>query len=152
MINIDTSSLEAALKEIAEDACRNAAGRIRDELYEEAKLAIEDFYNSYNPIYYRRHYYNFYNKSFKKYYSNAHGTIYRGGIELTPENLDEIYKHPASDVFDSVYAGIHGPAAMGFTWHHPKGGAIGAAPITASPMETLLKKRDYIIDHIEDYL
>ena len=155
MKGIDFSSLEKELLKIGNETLKTAAGKIRDELYEEGKLAIEMFYNSYNPIYYRRHYYNFYNKSFKKYYSNAHGIVYRGGIELTPENMDSIYQDPVTEVFDTVYAGMHGPAGAITTGYASIGTTprtFSPVPRTASPMQMLLDKRDYIIDHIDDYL
>lgn len=161
MSKIDLSGLEAYIKEYASNVARNVAGQIRDDLFKEAKLAIEAFYNSYSPKYYRRHYYNFYNKSFKKYYSNAHGTIYRGGVELTPENLDSIYRAPAEFVFETVYAGYHGPADFGVGWGRthddlknfsPVGNGEGIESSTAVPMEMIEKKRDYIIDHIQEYI
>lgn len=151
---IKIEGLEEAILAQAQEKCRKAAAKIRDELYEEGKLAIEEFYNSYNPIYYRRHYYNFYNKSFKKYYSNAHGNIYIGGIELTPENLDEIYQDPASEVFDTVYAGLHGPAGaitFGYSGVNESPRNFSPVPRSSSPMQRLLDKRDYIVAHIEEY-
>lgn len=152
---IDLSGLEKTLMEYGNERLRQTAGKIRDTLYEEGKLAIEEFYNSYNPVFYRRHYYNFYNKSFKKYYSNAHGTVYRGGIELTPQNMDSIYQDPVEEVFDTVYAGLHGPAGAITTGYASIGGIPrNFSPVhrTNSPMERLLKKRDEIIDNLGDYL
>lgn len=161
MSDIDLSGLEAYIIEYASNVARSVAGQIRDDLFDEAKLAIEAFYNSYSPKYYRRHYYNFYNKSFKKYYSNAHGTIYRGGIELTPENLDSIYRASTDLVFDTVYAGLHGPADFGVGWGRthddlknfsPMGTGEGISGGSAVPMEMIEKKRDYIVDHIQAYV
>ena len=159
---IDLSGLETYITEYANNVARTVAGQIRDDLYDEAKLAIEEFYNSYNPKYYRRHYYNFYNKSFKKYYSNAHGTIYRGGIELTPENLDSIYRAPTDLVFETVYAGFHGPADFGYGWGKNLFGSIPNSNSISNgtwisngsvvPMKIIEKKRDYIIDHIQQYV
>lgn len=159
MSKIDLSELEAYIKDYANNVARNVAGQIRDDLFDEAKLAIEAFYNSYSPKYYRRHYYNFYNKSFKKYYSNAHCTIYRGGVELTPELMDDIYQDPVQEVFDTVFiAGLHGPAgAITFGYDQISEEPKFFTPVrsnagTVSPYKRIMDKRDYIIDHIQDYI
>ncbi len=154
-VNID--DLENHVRKKGQEACRLVAGKIRDDLTLEAKNAISEFYNSYTPDYYKRHFYNFQEKSFKKYYANPHNKIYYGGVELTPNAMDDIYQDSVEQVFQSVYEGFHGPASMIGTGY----ASIGETPIKfskvpermwPSPMELLYRKRDYIIDHIQDYI
>ena len=96
------SNLIQDLKTYSTTVCVSLATQVRDVMYDEAKTAIALFYASYDPIYYNRRYYNFENNSFKKYYSNPHGSIVRGGVELTPNNLDDIYRADASYIFKLV--------------------------------------------------
>lgn len=146
--NTTWKQIEKELKQYTNQILANTAGQIRDELTEETLCSIEDFYNDYTPLYYKRHYYNFYNNSFTKYYSNAHGTIFRGGVQLTPELLDDIYQDSTEEVFDSVFAGFHGVSSMFF---NPKSFSV-TPRMTPSPMERILNKRSYIIDNINDYV
>lgn len=127
------------------------AGKIRDDLTEEAFNSIAYFYTSYSPKYYHRHYYNFMERSFEKYYSNPHNVIYRGGVRLTPEKLEELYTDPAPQVFDVVFAGFHGvQSAIDFGYDaRPEATVPNMSP---SPMERILAKRDYIADHIDKYI
>lgn len=154
--NATWADVEADLKKYCGKVLSSAAGKIRDELTEEAFNAIVYFYTSWAPKYYRRHYYNFLEKSFEKYYSNPHGTIYRGGVKLTPEEMDDIYQHPKNDpdydivqeVFDSVYAGFHGVSSM---FVNPY--TFTVTPVMdPSPMERIYARRDYIERHIDEYI
>lgn len=98
-----------------------AAIEVRDELYKSAKDAIEAFYLDYEPEYYYRNYYNFKTKSFQKFYHDSHGKTFSGGIILTPDLMDDLYRNEngygatAEMVFESVYAGWHG--LPGEQWH-----------------------------------
>ena len=134
----------------------SAAGKIRDDLTEEAFYSITSFYTSYSPKYYHRHYYNFLENSFEKYYSNPHNKIYRGGVKLTPEKLDDLYQDSTREVFDTVYAGLHGPASaitFGYSWNNEKPKKFEPVPrMVPSPMERILAKRDYIVKNIDDYI
>ena len=103
---LDLSDLENYLKTYSKTVCRIAVGKIRDELTEEARTAIELFYESYSPVYYNRHYENFRKRSFKKYYANPHNQVYYGGVQLTQMHymkyikiLHQKYLIPCSRVF-----------------------------------------------------
>lgn len=146
--SVSWNDVEDEIRQYCKKVLSNVAGQIRDELTQEAQNAIEDFYNDYNPLYYHRHYWNFYNNSFKKYYSNAHGVIFRGGVELTPQNMSDIYKEKPEWVFDSVYAGFHGIAGM---FVSPKTFTV-TPRMNPSPMEMLLAKRDNIVKNIDTYV
>ena len=90
---------------------RSLAGQFRDELTLAATNAMGAFYGDYTPKRYKRHYYNFMENAFRKYYSNPHNTIFRGGVELTPGALDDIYGEEVEIVFDDVFEfGFHGPS------------------------------------------
>ncbi len=153
------SQLTEYLEQYTKEVGRVAAGTIRDELTEETFSAIVKFYTSYTPRSYKRHYYNFLEHSFKKYYSNAHGNIYRGGVELTPELMDDIYQNSldysgpqiTEQVFDTVYAGFHGVASTQIYPNNTNSRFI-PPPMIPSPMELILTKREYIIGHIEKYI
>lgn len=126
----------------------SAAGKIRDDLTQEAFDSIAYFYTSWSPKYYHRHYYNFMEQSFEKYYSNPHGTIYRGGVKLTPESMDDIYQDPTQEVFDAVYHGFHGVSSM---FVDPR--TFSVTPVMEpSPLERILARRDYIAEHIDEYI
>ena len=117
--SVNISGLKDYLERYAKEVGHLTAADIRDELTDTAFYAIVRFYEDYSPTSYKRHYYNFLEKSFRKYYSNAHGTIYRGGVELTPQLMDNIYQSSSGysdsqiteQVFDTVYAGFHGVAS-----------------------------------------
>lgn len=154
---IDISGLEDYIKKKVQEIGRITAGKIRDDLTEEAKIAIQAFYDDYSPKYYHRHYYNFKKNSFKKYYANPHNKIYYGGVELTPEALDDLYQDNTEQVFDSVYAGFHGVASMIGEGYYsigqtPQKFALVPRRMSPSPMQRLLDKRDYIEKNIQDYL
>lgn len=146
--SVSWNDVKDEIRQYCKKVLSNVAGQIRDELTQEAQYAIEDFYNDYNPLYYHRHYWNFYNNSFKKYYSNPHGVIFRGGVELTPQDMSDIYQDPIQEVFDSVYAGFHGVSSM---FVSPKSFSITPC-MSPSPMKRLLDKRDQIIADIDDYV
>lgn len=144
------AEIETHLEKYAKRVLSAAAGKIRDDLYKEAETAIADFYASYNPIYYRRHYYNFEKNSFRKYYSNKHGSIIYGGVELTPQLLDDIYQEKnTQEVFDTVFEGFHGPASMFYT---PKTFSVIPPRMIPSPRQRLLNMRKRIMDSPEKYI
>ena len=135
------------LKKYSSSICVSLATQVRDEMYDCAKYAINEFYNDYKPLYYKRHYKNFKKNSFRKYYYNPHNSIIRGGVELTPNELNDIYRADKNYVFNLVYSGFHGNVSMfPFT--------VGTVPpiMNPSPLEILLDKRDCLINNIEDYL
>ena len=145
---VSLKDLKADITKYVGAVMSGTAGRIRDELTNEAALSIAKFYNDYDPIYYHRHYYNFTKNSFEKYYVNAHGNIYHGGVRLTPEKMDDIYQDPTQEVFDSVYAGFHGVSSM---FETPYSFTVTRV-MKPSPMELIYKKRDDIVRNIDKYL
>ena len=106
-----SSDLYKDLKKLGKNFCVGMATEVRDNLTKSAAVAIEMFYQDYDPDFYHRHYYNFRRKSFRKYYDNKHGHIVRGGVELSPDAMDDIYQDPVEQVFDMVYHGFHGVAS-----------------------------------------
>lgn len=108
-----TAELKEDLQKVLTSACVGFATSARDDITEAAKQAIEDFYDDYDPVKYRRHYYNFRENSFEKYYKNPHGQIVRGGVIFTPNSLDDIYKLDAPSVFSLVIEqGAHGGTGL----------------------------------------
>ena len=144
-INIEKELLND-LKKYASTVCVSLAGQVRDELYETARYAIEEFYNDYNPLYYRRHYYNFMNKSFFKHYKNPHNSIIRGGIELSFEQMDDIYRADKEYVFDLVYHGFHGNVEA-----FPHSISNVPSVMNPSPLDILYDKRNYLVASIDKY-
>ena len=140
-----TPELKNDLKTYATAACVGLATYVRDAMYDEAKTAIAHFYADYEPIYYKRNYYNFEDNSFKKYYSNPHNSIVRGGVELTPDSLDNIYRADAKYVFQLVYTGHHGNVAA---FPHD---IYNVPPVTKAPIQMLLNKRAAIVNGIGSY-
>lgn len=140
--------IEKMINDYGKKVCSKMAGLIRDELTETAQNAIAAFYNDYDPKYYSRHYTNFQKRSFRKYYSNPHNKIFTGGVELTPGLLEEYYQEDADVVFDSVYAGFHGP--MGYDVN-PSKKQILPHRMQPSPMDMILDKREEILDNVDYY-
>ena len=103
------NSFISDLRNYSKEVCVGCAAYCRDALTDVAKRAIGNFYSDYTPISYKRHYTNFLKNSFRKYYNNPHGKIIRGGVELTPDLVKDVYMGATgAEVFDFVYAGFHG--------------------------------------------
>lgn len=127
-----TPDLINDLKTVLTSTCVGFATAARDDFNKAAQEAIEAFYDDYSPIKYRRHYYNFRENSFEKYYKNPHGQIVRGGIQFTPDSLDDIYKLDSTLVFSLVIEeGAHGGIAPKFP-----------PPLTPTPLEMVEQYRD----------
>ena len=135
------------LERYGRNFCIGMATQVRDNLTLSAAVAIESFYEDYTPRYYKRHYYNFRERSFKKFYENKHGRIIRGGVELTPNALDDIYKDSKEEVFDMVFAGYHG-VASGFNEPYTFTPVHIMQP---SPMEIISNSQATIINHIDRF-
>ena len=141
-IQIDLGNLSRDIQLYANSVCRNTASLIADELTEETKTAIVTFYNDYSPEYYKRNYWNFEKNSYRRYYSNPHNKIYKGGVELTPGLMKDIYQHPKDEVFGSVMEiGSHGPELY-----------TSVSPMRPSPIEMVNLKRDEILQDINSYI
>lgn len=130
--NVDTNSIaESVIEELkgrARDACKWAA----DELTKEAHDAIAEFYGGYSPIVYGRT--HGLDSSYKRYYSNKHGNIIYGGVELT-DSSSSYYSSITGQGVDNAFitslawfAGRHG-----FTEAFPERFHIHNYPPVMSP-------------------
>lgn len=140
--------LPISLKIYAQNVTAKAAQLIADDMRESARYAIDEFYNDYSPKYYHRHYFNFKENSYKRYYKNQHNKIFIGGIEFTPERMKDIYQDPTQEVFDTVYAGFHGVSSMFIS---PNSFTV-TPRMNPSPIQIIKKKRDNITHNIDKYI
>ena len=122
--------LKQELKKFAQQVGVGAASYARDALTDAAYDAFERFYCDYTPIpggprtsykfkfhrpqgnpkVYERTY-NVLQNGISKFYENKHGKIIRGGVELSPEDMEEVYEISATQVFENIYEhGYHGLA------------------------------------------
>lgn len=159
------ATLDEVFEEIYEDvkaqvpiAMRNAASSIANELTDFASTTMDDFY-SWSPKRYRR-FGSLRNNSYRRFYRNAHNSVYHGGVELVP-NYGRSYPSvlfetngkvmSAEAIFTYAYdEGMHGntpqlEVALGRPLTHP--------PIMSpTPRERIERKRDEIEGHVEDYI
>lgn len=149
-VELDDAAFDE-LRHNIDEVCRIVAGRMRDELTKEAALAIETFYADYKPKYYNRHYRNFRKNSYTKYYSKS-GKWYYGGVRLTPEAMQDIYRSATpQEVFDTVYAGFHG-AASAIDFGYDARPEASVPRMWPSPRQMLLNKRDELFKHRQQYI
>ena len=112
------------LDELSKNTAKIAMQKASEELYQTARLAIDDFYKDYTPgDHYRKNNpngpterpwfydrtYNLHN-SYKKYLKN-NGTVYYGGVILSPEYMEDVYRQPNTQdlIFDlTLLGGVHG--------------------------------------------
>ena len=151
-----TDDLKKELKDFAHEIGVRAAVYAREELTTAAYEAFERFYCDYtpvpgglytsykfkyykpsgNPIYYDRTY-NVLRNGIKKFYENKHGKIIRGGVQINPDWLEEVYDHNLSPkfVFDNIYElGLHG------------GSNKGIPPMVPTPEQYIQRKYDTLIN------
>lgn len=132
------------IKNYSSNVAKFAAIEVRDELAKTASEAIESFYNDYEPEEYYRNYYNFRKKSYRKYYHDSHGTTFSGGIEFTPEEMDELYIHDTRGSF-AKHATYGAPAELVFEkvmegWHGLSTPYNVTEQMKPSPMEIIMKR------------
>ena len=145
-INFDFKTLEEKLKEYSKNIAKNMAIEAREILYEEAPVCMWEFYSSWAPKYYERHYWNLMFDSFEKYYSNPHNTVYRGGVKLSPNKMADMYRLSTEEVFNMGW----------FTGEHYHGirGVHGIKIIdhvtSPTPYELLEKKKQEILNNIDE--
>ena len=140
-ININ-NNFKKELQKYSNSFIKGIAQKVKEELIQTAFNAIVRFYTSWSPKYYERHYYNFMDYSFKGYYKNPHNMIVRGGVELTPYRMRDIYEDPTQEVFDLVYQGFHGMAGI----TNPN-----IPRMNPSPIQLLYLRRDNIVKNISIY-
>lgn len=150
MNNDIIKDVEHDLKEYGKILSREAAQMAKKRLTQATENAITAFYEDYEPKYYKRHTPSqFYTKSFRPYYSSPHGTVSHGGVELTPQLLDNYYQaRTAEVVFSTVYSGLHGPVVR------TNGGEYDAKQhiMSPSPFELIFQEKDYIIEHQDELI
>lgn len=139
---LNTKKIEEIIDEYAHEVVRITAGLIRDDLYLTATWSMAAFYSDYTPTVYYRYYKNFLGgRAFEKYYANPRKNEYYAGIKFTPENMKSVYKDDPEIVTESVFSGYHGPKGTKVT-----------RVMSPSPYNILYKRRDYIEEHIGDFI
>ena len=119
-VKVDVAQgLYSDLKKFATNYAKGMALEVKRILTDEAKTALDIFYGDYSPMVYSRTN-NLHDNSYEPYYSNAHGSIIRGGVKFSPDNMDEVYRAPASWVFSlGVGSGIHRLPGQGLSVTNP---------------------------------
>jgi len=153
--------LKSDIKQYGDTVAKYSAKECSEELSRSAYNAILAFYNDYQPIVYRRHmrrgkHYNLGQNSFTKVFEKSSKDVYTGGIILSPDGMEDIYRtvnwqgHRVKDiVFDIVYQGFHG--LDGWTQFDVRP-AEPYAITSPSPSEIILKKADGIAKSPAPYI
>ena len=128
--------LREDIKEFGNNIAREIAIRAREELTQCYIDAIELFYYLYTPEFYRRTWQL--RKSYKKYYTNAHGNIFYGGVKITDERMKETHEDPNYEVLELAIHGWHGHPAQG----------IYTEP---TPYDLVMERRDEILRDIQSW-
>ena len=145
------SGLKKDLQRYSVELCKALAHKVEDSLEEAHQIGMANFYTDYSPVVYHRHYYNFMDKVYKRYYKNPHNKTIRGGIEISPDYLYRIYTSNYKDengnkitedvtdlVFDLVYLqGRHGGFRFG-----------AQIPTSIPPIQYVTERRRTIVNHI----
>lgn len=98
-----TKDLEKWIESYSNAYCDKAA----DLLTEAARISIQNFYDSYKPLYYNRTD-DLMNNSYKRYKHNNGKTIY-GGVRISPDNMQPYGKTDAGTVLGmTFFHGYHG--------------------------------------------
>ena len=132
--------LASDIKRYSTNVAKHTAMAVADELTQTAYDAIETFYADYEPEYYDRHYYNFEENSFRRFYHNNRDKIFSGGVELSTDNMEPDYKGTLDQVFTSVYMGFHGLP-------------LADTPVMdTSPLEMIFTVREKIYNKPDKYI
>lgn len=147
--------LEDLAKEIENysiEIAKSLAIKSREILNKSADSAIRSFYEHYSPISYQRHTPISYNirKSFKKYYDKSHGYTFSGGIELSSDWMDDIYRADKDYIFNLIYAGYHGNIMM-IPWERMEDKKQPYVPpiMKPSPLELILNAKDIMLRNVD---
>lgn len=129
------------IQNLGNEVAKQIAIMSREGLSECYMNAIESFYSSYDPSsYVRKEYKNklaLYN-TYKKYYTNAHGNIFYGGIIISPDYIPELHEDLNYEVLDLALHGWHGnPKEKIYT--------------TPTPWDLIIEYREYILNNIESW-
>lgn len=146
-ISVAINQIAEQIKKQLRERMQNAAHHIADELTQQAKNSINDFYG-WNPLMYKRTFGT--QDTFDRLYHN-HGDSVTCGVRLqAPGGSYPNYngkKSVSGDwIFQLTYSGKHG-AAQFFPW------PISNFPPTMSPspIERIMEKRDALVGGIDSY-
>lgn len=110
-------ALKNDVKMLRHSLSSSLAHKISDEMAKEYQYVIDRFYSEYNPEYYTRHAERGMTpgleKTFRRYYTNKHNSIYYGGIEITSDNMYDDYRDSKDKVLSSFLNGYHGRPSLG---------------------------------------
>ena len=111
------NDLKGDVEKFAHKFSSGLAHKISDAMAEEYQYVIDKFYSEYDPEYYVRHSERGMkpglNKTYKKYYTNKHNSIYYGGIEISPDRMYDDYRDSKEKVLSSFLDGYHGRPSAG---------------------------------------
>lgn len=129
--------LREDIQKLGSNVAREIAIRAREELTQCYIDAIEFFYNSYDPEQYKRTWEL--RNSYKKYYTNAHGNIFYGGVKITDDRMrEDAHRIPNYKIID---LSIHG-------WHGNPNRNIYIEPTV---YDIVFEKRDNILKNIQSW-
>lgn len=151
-ISVDFSGIEAELERIATEKIKGAASKIADDLTKFSEHTILGFYDHYQPKVYKRH--GGLSGTYSRFYSNSHGNIFYGGVDLHPgtgtykgwENGGYVSVDPEWPSALAIFNGMHGNVEV-----LPKAGSIPPR-MSPSPYELIVKKRDEILNNLDSYV
>lgn len=128
--------LSDEIQQLGNNVAKEIAIRAREELTQCYIDSIELFYNSYQPEQYQRTWQL--RNSYQKYYTNAHGNIFYGGVKITDTRMKETHQAPNYEVLNLA---IHG-------WHGHPSENIYTEP---TPYDLVFDYRDKILNNIKSW-
>ena len=135
------NDLKNDVSKFAHNFSSNLAHKISDEMAKEYQYVIDRFYSEYDPEYYVRHSERGMkpglNKTYKKYYTNKHNSIYYGGIEISPDRMYDDYRDSKEKVLSSFLNGYHGRPSAGIE-------------SSLLPYRHMIRFRDQLINALRD--
>lgn len=138
-------NLKTDIQNLGNEVAKQIAIMSRDGLSECYENAIEYFYSSYSPIYYIRNVYKgrfaLYS-TYKKYYTNAHGNIFYGGIRISPNYIPEMHDAPNQVVLNLSLDGWHGVVT---------GDPMIDIHSTPTPWDFIDDYKLYVLDNIQKW-
>ena len=124
------------IQKLGSNVAKEIAIHAREELTMAYIGAIDTFYHSYAPLYYDRRWTLF--DSYQKYYTNAHGTIFYGGVKITDVDMGDLHQNPDNEVLDLALHGWHGHPARGI-YREPR------------PIDLIYQYRDDVLKNIQSW-
>ena len=135
------NDLKSDVSKFVHNFSSNLAHKISDEMAKEYQYVIDRFYSEYDPEYYVRHSKRGMRpgleKTYRKYYTNKHNSIYYGGIEISPDRMYDDYRDSKEDVLSSFLSGYHGRPSAGIE-------------SSLLPYKHMLRFRDQLINALRD--